>query len=135
MPKRKQYVWGREVGLERGSGQLGMTGAASGWLGSPAAASLDTPARGAGRPHGALQGRVPAAADGTVLFPFEASPGRVPIHSSCFLICIFFCMDMASRAKPGFLLFWGGISGQTLLFQMQHQVVRFRCVPAVSFES
>lgn len=45
----------------------------------------------------------------TVLFPFEASPGPRPIHSSCFLICIFFCMDMPSSDKQGFLFFWASL--------------------------
>lgn len=39
-------------------------------------------------------------------FPLRPVLVLVPIHSSCFLICIFFCMDMPSSDKQGFLFFW-----------------------------
>lgn len=38
-------------------------------------------------------------------FPLRPVLVLVPIHSSCFLICIFFCMDMPSSDKQGFLFF------------------------------
>lgn len=66
-------------------------------------------------------------------FPLRPVLVLVPILSSCFLICIFFCMDMPSSDKQGFLFFLG-VSGQTLLFQIPREVVRFRCVLAVSLK-
>lgn len=70
----------------------------------------------------------------TVLFPFEASPGPRP-HPQLMLfdLHLFFCMDMPSSDKQGFLFFLG-VSGQTLLFQIPCEVVRFRCVLAVSLK-
>lgn len=38
-------------------------------------------------------------------FPLRPVLVLVPIHSSCFLICIFFCMDMPSSDQQGFLFF------------------------------
>lgn len=42
-------------------------------------------------------------------FPLRPVLVLVPIHSSCFLICIFFCMDMPSSDKQGFLFFWASL--------------------------
>lgn len=42
-------------------------------------------------------------------FPLRPVPVLAPTHSSCFLICIFFCMDMPSSDKQGFLFFWASL--------------------------
>lgn len=141
MPKRKQYVFGeRRVGV-RGLGGLGALS-----LGR----SRKSPDRPGAQPAGSL-GRAGESPRPGSCWPRSAeTPGQqraepycfplrpvlvlVPIHGSCFLICIFFCMDMPSSGEQGFLFFMG-VSGQTLLFQIPCQVVRFRCVIAVSLES
>lgn len=48
---------------------------------------------------------------GPYCFPLRPVLVLVPIHSSCFLICIFFCMDMPSSDKQGFLFFWASLLG------------------------
>lgn len=57
----------------------------------------------------ALFGGGAGASGGAQPYCFPLRPVLVPIHSSCFLICIFFCMDMPSSDKQGFLFFWASL--------------------------
>lgn len=105
MPKRKQYVFG--VGV-RVPGQLGAIEGRL-WIGR---AHRQLGARSHGRLPARRQPGTPPGRDTGAsfraepyCFPLRPVPVLAPTHSSCFLICIFFCMDMPSSDKQGFLFF------------------------------
>lgn len=142
MPKREQYVFGKRwvgVSIPGRLGALSLWGIqGSLWTGcehSRLGASVTLENLLGPGPAGLVWRRRRASSRAEpYCFPLRPVLVLVPIHSSCFLICILFCMDMPSSGKQGFLFFLG-VSGQNLLFQIPCQVVRFRCVIAVSLES